>query len=283
MSHMPVSIQDKNRPIQVVAVTGGKGGVGKTNVAVNLGVSLARQGKSVYLFDADLGLSNVDVVLGLKPSLTIADVIHQHCSLQDIILTGPQGLKIIPGASGVQSLVQMQAKDYAGLIDSFKVLAGQLDTLIIDTAAGISDSVVRFALAGHEIIVVVCDEPASIMDAYALIKVLHLSYGISRFRIVVNMSSSLYEAKKLFAKLTNVADRFLNVVLHFLGWIPEDELLRKAIKQQCAVVEAYPSCKASQCFWDLAQNLSALHLAKHDGGYAQFFIEQMIRAQIVVQ
>lgn len=280
MSQLPIS---KVKPIQVLAVSGGKGGVGKTNVAVNLGMSLAKMGKRVVLFDADLGLSNVDVILGLKPTLTIQDVLLSRCALEDIILEAPQGLRVIPGASGVQSLVSMQPKEYAGLIHSFDSLAGKLDTLIIDTAAGISDSVVRFLLACHEILVVVCDEPASIMDAYALIKVLHLTYGIDRFRIVVNMSSSLYEAKKLFAKLTNVADKYLNVVLHFLGWIPEDELVRKAIKQQCAVVEAYPSCKASECFAQLAKNVSELALPKGDSGHVQFFIEQMIKSHLVVQ
>ncbi len=281
MSH--VALQKITKPIQVLAVTGGKGGVGKTNVAVNVGVTLAKMGKRVVLFDADLGLANVDVVLGLKTSLTINDVLLNRCTLQDVIQTGPHGLRVIPGASGVQSLVQMQAKEYGGLINAFNSLAGELDTLIIDTAAGISDSVVRFAQASQEILMVVCDEPASIMDAYALMKVLHLSYGIDRFRIVVNMSSSLYEAKQLFAKLTNVADKYLNVVLHFLGWIPEDELVRKAIRQQCAVVEAYPSCKASVGYWQLAQNISTLASPKGSSKDVQFFIEQMIRSQIVVQ
>ncbi len=271
------------RPIQVLAVTGGKGGVGKTNVAVNMGASLASLGKRVFLFDADFGLSNVDVVLGLKPRFTIANVLNNECSLDDVIQTGPFGLQIIPGASGIQELVQLQAKEYAGLIHSFNSLMGKLDTLIIDTAAGISDSVVRFAIASQEIIIVVCDEPASLADSYALIKILHKTYGVQRFRIVVNMSSSLYEAKKLFAKLTNVTDKFLSVVLHFLGWIPEDELVRKAIRQQRAVVEAYPSCKASQCYRQLAQSVCELALPKAGSGHVQFFIEQLIKPPIVVQ
>jgi flagellar biosynthesis protein FlhG len=272
-----------HKPIQVVAVSGGKGGVGKTSVAVNMGASLAQMGKEVFLFDADFGLSNVDVVLGLKPKFTIANVIENECALEDIVIKGPFGLNIVPGSSGIQSLVQMQPQNYAGLIYAFNSLMGKLDTLIIDTAAGISDSVVRFALASQEIIIVVCDEPASIADSYALIKLLHKTYGVSRFRIVVNMSSSLYEAKKLFAKLTNVTDKFLNVVLHFLGWIPEEELVRKAIKQQRAVVEAYPSCKASQCFRHLAQGLVSLPSPKAGSGHVQFFIEQLINSPIVVQ
>ncbi|HRE30334.1 MAG TPA: P-loop NTPase, partial [Candidatus Berkiella sp.] len=162
-------------------------------------------------------------------------------------------------------------------------LASQVDTLIIDTAAGISDSVIRFAVAANEIMVVVTDEPTSLADAYALIKLLNLQYGIQRFRIIVNLSSGLYEAKKLFAKLTNVTDQYLNVVLHFLGWVPEDELVRKAIKQQCAVMEAYPSSKAAQCVTTLASHINKLPLPKSQGGQVQFFIEQFINAQNVVQ
>jgi len=267
----------------VVAVTGGKGGVGKTNVAVNLGASLAQRGKEVFLLDADFGLSNVDIALGLRPKLTLANVIENECSLDQIILKGPYGLNIVPGASGLPHLAQMEAKNYAGLIHAFDSLAGKLDTLIIDTAAGISDAVVRFAVAASEIIVVVCDEPASLADSYALIKVLHKNFGVQRFRIVVNMSSSLHDAKQLFAKLTNVTDKYLNVVLHFLGWIPEDELVRKAIRQQCAVVEAYPSCKAAQCFNNLAQSISELPLPRVGSGHVQFFIEQLINPKFAVQ
>lgn len=271
------------KPANVIAITGGKGGIGKTTLSVNLGIALAQSGKKTYLLDADFGLSNVDVMLGLKPHFSLMDVIENRASLQQIILQGPAGLNIIPGASGLQRMIDMDARDYGGIIASFQELATQLDTLLIDTAAGISDSVIRFAVAANEIIIVVCDEPTSLADAYALIKLLHLQHGVQRFRIVVNMSSSLYEAKKLFAKLTNVTDQYLNVVLHFLGWVPEDELVRKAIKQQSAVMEAYPSSKAAQCFKELACHINKLPLPKSHSGHVQFFIEQFINAPIVVQ
>jgi flagellar biosynthesis protein FlhG len=274
---------NNNNGIQVVAVTGGKGGVGKTNIAVNLGASLSNLGKRTYLLDADFGLSNVDLVLGLKPKQTLANVLAQECQLEDIVLDGPFGLKIIPGASGIQSLAELSTVNQASIINGFSALSEKLDVLVIDTAAGIADPVLRFALAANEIIVVVTDEPASMADAYALMKILHLNFGVQRFRIVVNMSSSWYEAKKLFAKLTNVTDRYLNVVLHFLGWIPEDELVRKAIKQQCAVVEAYPSCKSAQSFRSLAESFCALPSPKAGSGHVQFFIEQFMKTPIAVQ
>ncbi|MCS5711407.1 MinD/ParA family protein [Candidatus Berkiella aquae] len=267
----------------VIAITGGKGGIGKTTLSVNLGIAIAQTGKKTYLLDADFGLSNVDVMLGLKPQFTLLDVIENRASLAQIIIEGPAGLHIIPGASGFARMVDMAARDYGGIIAAFQSLASQVDTLIIDTAAGISDSVIRFAVAANEIMVVVTDEPTSLADAYALIKLLNLRHGIQRFRIIVNLSSSLYEAKKLFAKLTNVTDQYLNVVLHFLGWVPEDELVRKAIKQQCAVMEAYPSSKAAQCVMTLASQINKLPLPKSQGGQVQFFIEQFINVQNVVQ
>ncbi len=272
-----------DKPANVIAITGGKGGIGKTTLSVNLGIALAQSGKKTYLLDADFGLSNVDVMLGLKPQFSLMDVIENRASLQQIILQGPAGLHIIPGASGLQRMVDMDARDYGGIIASFQTLATQLDTLLIDTAAGISDSVIRFAVAANEIMIVVCDEPTSLADAYALIKLLHLQHGVQRFRIIVNMSSSLYEAKKLFAKLTNVTDQYLNVVLHFLGWVPEDELVRKAIKQQSAVMEAYPSSKAAQCFITIANHINKLPLPKSHSGHVQFFIEQFINVPSVVQ
>lgn len=269
------------KPANVIAITGGKGGIGKTTLSVNLGIALAQTGKKTYLLDADFGLSNVDVLLGLKPALTLMDVIEKRATLKQTIIQGPQGLNIIPGASGLSRMIDMDARDYGGIIASFQELAMHIDTLLIDTAAGISDAVVRFAVAANEIIVVVCDEPTSLADAYALIKLLHLQHGVQRFRIVVNMSSSLYEAKKLFAKLTNVTEQYLNVVLHFLGWVPEDDLVRKAIKQQSAVMEAFPSSKAAQCFTELASHVNRLPLPKSHSGHVQFFIEQFINAPVV--
>lgn len=263
---------------QVIAITGGKGGVGKTNTAINLSIAHAMLGERVYLLDADFGLSNIDVALGLKTTLTINDVIDERCSLSDIVLTGPSGVNIIPAASGMQRLVQMQPLQYMGLIDGFNALSEKVDTFVIDTAAGISDMVVRFAMAANEIIVVLSDEPTSLTDAYSLIKVLNLSYKIKRVKVIVNMTSGFSEAKEIFAKLTNVADKYLNVSLHFLGWIPFDPYVKKAIKSQRALLELYPNSKAAQHFRDIAMKMIKMKKSAFtECNPVQLFLEDMTR------
>lgn len=263
---------------QVIAITGGKGGVGKTNTAINLAMAQSMLGERVFLLDADFGLSNIDVVLGLKPQKTLNDVIDNRCAIQDIIMKGPFDVNIIPAGSGLQRLVHLNALEYLGLMDSFNALSQEVDTFVIDTASGISDMVVRFALAANEIIVVLCNEPTSLTDAYGLIKLLHCQYHIKRVKVLVNMTSSLAESKEIFAKLTNVADKYLNVSLHFLGWIPNDEYVKRAIRQQQALLTLYPSCKAAQHFRDIAAKL--IKMKKHmslEHNPVQLFLEDMLK------
>ena len=190
-------------PVQVIAVTGGKGGVGKTNVSVNLALALADLGRRVMLMDADLGLANIDVLLGLSAKKTLADVITGECDLRDVLIQGPGGIRIVPAASGAQMMVQLSAAQHAGLIQAFSDISDNLDVLVVDTAAGIGDSVVSFVRAAQEVIVVVCDEPTSITSAYALIKLLNRDFGMNRFRILANMTHSPQEGRNLFAKLTS--------------------------------------------------------------------------------
>ncbi len=230
-------------PVQVIAVTGGKGGVGKTNVSVNLALALADLGRRVMLLDADLGLANVDVLLGLTPKRTLADVIEGRCELRDVLLLGPGGVRIVPAASGTQSMVHLSPMQHAGLIQAFSDISDNLDVLVVDTAAGIGDSVVSFVRAAQEVLLVVCDEPTSITDAYALIKLLNRDHGMTRFRVLANMAHSPQEGRNLFAKLTKVTDRFLDVALQYVGVIPYDESVRKAVQKQRAVYEAFPRSK----------------------------------------
>ena len=197
-----------SRAIQVVAVSGGKGGVGKTNVAINISIGLAEAGSRVVLLDADFGLANVDVLLGLKASNTIEQVLDGSCSLQDIMLTGPAGIKIIPASSGTRHLSMLSSMEHAGLIRAFSDIANQLDVLVVDTAAGISDSVVNFLSAAQEVLMVVCNEPSSITDAYALIKLMNRDFGRSRFRIVANMVADEREGRQLFESLNQVCGQF---------------------------------------------------------------------------
>src|ERR1700741_1073955 len=166
------------KPVQVIAITSGKGGVGKTSVSVNLSTSLAMSGKQVMLLDGDLGLANVDVMLGLQPSYNLAHVLEGQCTLDETILGGPAGLMVVPASSGKKNMAELTRAENAGLVRAFSELSRPLDVLIVDTAAGIADSVITFSQASQEVIVVICNDPASLTDAYALIKVLNRDHGV---------------------------------------------------------------------------------------------------------
>jgi len=267
-----------HRPVQVIAVTSGKGGVGKTNISVNLGVAMAGIGKHVMLLDADLGLANIDVLLGLHPAFNLSHVIKGERTLQEIIVPGPAGIRIVPASSGIRHMADMSHAEHAGLINAFNDLDIPIDVLIIDTAAGIADGVTTFTTAAQEVIVVVCDEPASITDAYATIKVLHRDKGVQRFRVIANMVSGYQEGHVLFTKLGRVTDKFLDVSLDFLGVVPYDDYLRKSIQRQKAVVEAYPRSKAALAFKSLAQQAEKWHTPTAARGHLEFFLERLIQA-----
>jgi len=266
-------------PVRVVAVTGGKGGVGKTNVSVNLSLALAKMGQRVVLLDADLGLANVDVLLGLEAKRTIADVLEGKCSLSEVMVTGPLGVNIVPASSGVCAMTSLSAAQHSGLIQAFSEIDDQLDVLVIDTAAGISESVTRFAHAAQEVLVVVCNEPTSITDAYALIKVLNRDHGLFKFNILANMVRSPQDEQQIFAKLSTVADRFLNVALKRAGAIPYDEMLIKAVKQRQPVMQAYPRASASLAFKQLAEQVKQWPLPTTAKGHMEFFIERLIQVE----
>ncbi|CAA0079983.1 MinD/ParA family protein [Zhongshania aliphaticivorans] len=264
------------RPIQVIAVSGGKGGVGKTNVAINISVGLAEAGSRVVLLDADFGLANVDVLLGLKASNTIEQVLDGSCSLQDIMLTGPAGIKIIPASSGTRHLSMLGSMEHAGLIRAFSDIANQLDVLVVDTAAGISDSVVNFLSAAQEVLMVVCNEPSSITDAYALIKLMNRDFGRSRFRIVANMVADEREGRQLFESLNQVCGQFLDVGLIYAGTVPFDTKLRDAVRQQTPVILAAPSSESARALRGLAAQVKEWPLPARAQGHLVFFVEQLL-------
>ncbi len=266
----------RRRSIQVIAVTGGKGGVGKTNVSLNLAMAMTRQGKKVMLMDADLGLANVDVMLGICPRYNLSHVLSGERSLEEVIVTAPNGLRIVPAPSGIKGMAELDAAQHATLIRAFSELSYSLDVLLVDTAAGISDSVISFTKASQEVIVVICDEPASMTDAYALIKLLYREHDIGRFRVVSNMVHSKQEGRRLYENLARVTDRYLFVELDYMGCIPYDKLLRKAVRQQTAVVEAYPESSASQQFKVLAAKADKWPVAESRGN-VEFFIERLIQ------
>jgi flagellar biosynthesis protein FlhG len=265
-----------SRPVRTIAVTGGKGGVGKTSVSVNLALALADAGHRALLLDTDLGLANVDVLLGLSPKFTLADVVAGRCSIEETILTGPNGLLVVPAASGKRHMTELSPAEHIGLIRAFSELEQPLDTMIIDTAAGLGESVLTFSQAAHEVLVVVCNEPASITDAYALIKVLSRERGVARMHVLANMARSAGEGRELFEKLSRVTDKFLDVQLNFVGAIPYDEWMRRAIQRQQPVLQAFPASAASLAFRALAQKIDKWQAPAMPRGNVEFFVERMI-------
>ncbi len=271
---------NSTRPVKVIAVTGGKGGVGKTTVSTNLAVSIAAQGREVMLVDADLGLANVDVLLGVHTKFHLGHVISGECSLEDAIVTGPHGLQIVPASSGVKRMASLSRAEHAGIIRAFSDLYHQVEILIVDTAAGLNDSVMTFSQAAHHVLVVVCDEPASITDAYALIKVLSREHGVQRFQILANQTRRSGEGPALFQKISRVCDRFLNVGLEFAGSIPFDDYLRRAVQRQTPVVDAYPASNSSVALKNLALKADKWSAPQGARGHLEFFVERMVGARI---
>jgi flagellar biosynthesis protein FlhG len=263
-------------PVRVIAVTSGKGGVGKTNIAANMAVSLSDLGKNVMVLDADLGLANIDVLFGLQPRFNLAHVLSGEVDLNSTVINGPGNVRIVPASSGDVSMIDVPPAAQAAIIQAFSELVDQPDVLIVDTATGISDNVIRFVGAAHQAVVVVCDEPASLTDAYALIKVLSTSYGISHFEIVTNQSRRSHEGRRLYEKLCMVTDQYLDVVLRHLGDIPHDEWLRRAVQEQRSVVDAYPKSESGKAFADIAKAVSKPATRREVSGSIQFFLERLL-------
>ena len=261
---------------KVITVTGGKGGVGKSNVTLGLAICMARQGKKVTVLDADLGLANIDVMLGVRAKRNLGHVLAGECELADAIVEGPFGIKIIPATSGAQAMTELSHAQHVGLIRAFGSLEDEMDVLLIDTAAGISDMVISFARAAQDVVVVVCDEPTSITDAYALIKLLSKDHQVQRFKIVANMVRSYREGRELFAKLTLVTERFLNVSLELVACIPLDDKVRQAVKKQRIVVDAFPRSPAALALSSLANKALTWPIPKVPSGHLEFFVERLL-------
>ncbi len=264
-------------PVQVIAVTGGKGGVGKSSVAVNLATALTTAGRRVMLLDGDLGLANVDVLLGLSPRYTLAHVLSGERTLEEIIVKTPEGMQIVPAASGVAELANLGTAQHLGLVQAFSSLSHRLDVLVVDTAAGIADGVLRFSQAAQQVLLVVCDEPTSITDAYALVKILSRSHGVSRFRVLANRTRAPGQGEELFAKLERVTDRFLDVTLEYAGEIPEDPYLQRSVREQKPVSVAYPSSPAALGFKKLAARADKWPVPDGPRGNLEFFMERLVR------
>lgn len=273
---MPIKSKHTTR---VLAIASGKGGVGKTNIAINLAMALSERDKSVTLMDADLGLANIDVLLNLRPPKNLSHVIEGECELKDILIEGPNNIRIIPASSGIKMMHQLTPAQNTGLIHAFDDLEETTDILIVDTSAGLSDSVVRFCSAAHEVFVVVCNDPASIADAYALIKTLNRDHKIQRFQIIVNKVQTEAEGCDLFERLRSVSEQFIDVVLNLKVIIPQDDNMLRAVRQRRPFFSSYPDSKAIKSFKKFAADVDNPNRSASASGRLMFFAEQIIGSQ----
>lgn len=267
-------------PAKVIAVCSGKGGVGKTNVATNIAIALGGLDRNVCLLDADVSLANVDVLLGLQPRFNLAHVVNGESTLEQTMLRAPNNVRIVPASSGSFCMTDLEPASQVGLIQAFSELSNQPEVLVVDTSAGITQIVARFVQAAQHPIVVVCDEPASLTDAYALIKVFSNHYAIRRFHVVTNQSRTTSAGRKLFRKLTRVTDAYLDVVIRHLGDIPQDDYLVRAVQEQRAVVDAYPKSPAGAAFVEIASAVDSLPAAREANGGIEFFFERLLMADV---
>lgn len=240
---------------RILAVTSGKGGVGKTNVALNLAIALSHENRRVGLLDADFGLANVDVLLGLAPRNHLAHLIFGDATLDDIVLEGPGGVAIVPASSGLERMANLSGSEKNMLWAKLHPLLARLDLLMIDTAAGISSTVMDFLVRAEMILLVCSEEPTSLVDAYALVKVLEKRSPGKRILVVVNSVESEERALEVFNQLNQVIGRFLKREAEFLGWVVFDEAVTQAVRKQKAVMDWKPMAPASRSYVRLARKL----------------------------
>ena len=263
-------------PVRVICVTGGKGGIGKTTVSINLAMAFARQQKSVLLFDADLSLANVDIRLGLHPHKNIHDFLSGECELDEICISGPHGLKIIPSASGIPKMAELSSLESAAIINAFSSLTANIDVMIIDMAPGISSQVIDFTHAAQDILVVVCNDPASLMDSYAIIKILHQRYARNRFGVVVNKVNHQQEGYDVFCRFQDAIAKFIHVGMHYIGHIPQDDYVSISAREGVAVIEKYPQAPAANAFHELSHSIIHWQQDSPVGGGIQYFFERLL-------
>ncbi|NRP28658.1 Flagellum site-determining protein YlxH [Marinobacterium sp. xm-d-420] len=269
-------MMSSSKSVQVIALTSGKGGVGKTNTAVNMALALQKAGNRVLLLDADLGLANVDVMIGLYATYNLSHVLSGEKRINEILLDGPGGIQVVPASSGVKSMAELNEQQIGYLIQAFSELNEEYDYLIIDTAAGISSGVLSFLQAAHHVVVVVVDEPSSITDAYAMIKLLRRDYDVNNIWLVSNLVDSNEHGEKLFNKLNGVVERFLGEGINYLCAVPRDTRLSEANQRQKAVLEVSPSSKSSQAYQRAAAMVSRWPKPNAARGQMEFFVERLI-------
>lgn len=265
---------------RVIAITSGKGGVGKTSIVANLGYAFTKLRKKVLILDADLGLGNLDVLLGLAPKYNLSHVIMGEKTIEEILIEGPGNMNILPASSGIQELTHLTREQKIQILTQLDLLVDKVDVLLIDTAAGISSNVMDFNATAQEVIVVVSPEPTSITDAYALMKVLSLKYSEKVCKLLVNMTTRPEEGREVFRQLHLVTDRFLDITIEYLGCILYDDKVTKGVKSQKIVSELYPDTKASKCFKDLTRKIYSMPPMNHPKSGSNLFWRHLIHNKL---
>ena len=260
----------------VYSITSGKGGVGKTAVCANLAYNFALMGKRVLILDADLGLANIDVVFGLSPSYNMNHFFSGEYLLQDIMVDGPLGIKILPAGSGIQNFTRLDSTQKMRLLDGLDSMQNHFDYVLIDTEAGISENVTYFNTAAQEILIVTTPEPTAITDAYALMKLLSTQYHEKKFNLIVNQIRTENDALDVYRKLTMVANRYLDISIDYLGSVPEDRQMIDAIRKQKVISELFPGSKTTTSFRQLASRIATEPSQATPKGNLQFFWKKLL-------
>lgn len=264
-----------------MSVSSGKGGVGKTAVVANIGVSLANSGHNVLILDADLGLANIDVVLGLTPPYNLNHFFSDEKDLQSIMVEGPHGVRILPAGSGLQSFIHLGSDQKIKLLEGLDSLDIEFDFVLIDTEAGISENVTYFSTAAQEILLVTTPDPTAITDVYALMKLLFTRYHEKHFNLVVNMVQDEDEALDVYRKLSVVANRYLDISIDYFGSVPFDRQMAESIRKQQVIVELYPNSRTAQAFVTLANHVASIVTSKNPKGSVQFFWKKLLQSTAV--
>lgn len=260
---------------RVITVTSGKGGVGKTNFTINLAIALIKLGKRVVIIDADLGLANIDVVLGITPQYDLNHVFSGKKTVREVITQGPEGIKFIAGGTVVKEIFALKDWQIEKFINSISDLEEFTDIILIDTGAGISQNVLSFVLAANEVIVVTTPEPTAVADAYGIIKVTSLQNNSAQIKLVVNRAENVYEAEQTAKKLWIVAERFLNIDVKYLGYIFNDPCVSQAVKKQQPFLVTYPNCEATKCIYQLAKLLCEEKQGNKENSGIKGFLDRM--------